>query len=82
MLLTRSSETPRPLVVSRSRVQEVKGGGEDQLGFLDAGQVELQHVFAVQDSFEREKTRSNSPVDFFQTLSVFSHNTVEFPVCH
>lgn len=56
MLLTRSAETPRPLVVSRSLVQEVEGGGEDQLGFLDAGQVELEHVFAMQDPFEREKT--------------------------
>lgn len=31
MLLTGSSETPRLLVVSRSLVQEVKGGGEDEL---------------------------------------------------
>lgn len=55
VLLARAPETPRLLVVSRSLAQEVEGGGEDQLRVLDAGQVELEHVSAAQDSFERER---------------------------
>ena len=49
--VARPSETPRPLVVAGPLVEEMKRGEEDELGFLDRGEVELEHIFAVQDSW-------------------------------
>lgn len=82
MLLKRSSETPQPLVVSRSLVQEVKGGGEDELRLLDAGQVELEHIFAVKDSFEGTRDKLEFSNRLYHPLSVISNNENEFPACH
>lgn len=50
--VARRSETPRrSLVVAGPLVEEVKRGGEDELGVLDWGQVELEHVSALWDSW-------------------------------
>ncbi len=49
--MARPSETPRSLVVAGSLVEEMKRGEEDELRLLDGGQVELEHIFAVQDSW-------------------------------
>lgn len=49
--MARTSETPRSLVVAGPLVEEMKRGEEDELRLLDGGQVELEHIFAVQDSW-------------------------------
>lgn len=50
--MARLSKTPRSLVVARPFVQEMKRGEEDELRFLDGGQVELENISALQDSWE------------------------------
>lgn len=52
-------ETPRPL--TGTLVKEMERGEEDDLGVWDGGQVELEDVFAVQDSCSRRKKDLKHP---------------------
>ena len=58
--VARPSETPQSLVVAGALVEVVKRGGEDEFWFLDGRQVELEHVFAVHDSWGKDVRRRMS----------------------
>lgn len=42
-------------MVAGPLVEEMEGGEEDELWFLDGGQVELKHIFAMEDSWGENK---------------------------
>lgn len=52
--VARPSETPQSLVLAGALVEVMKRGGEDELRILDGRQVELEHVFAVHDSWGKD----------------------------
>lgn len=83
LLVARPSETGRPLVVARPLVEEVKRGKEDELGILDGGQVELEHVLSTKDPWVKEEQTNDSgsgetpafSSSRFHTQSVFFFET-------
>lgn len=67
MLLVRPSETPQPLMVAWPLVEEMKRSREDELGFLDCGQVEHEDIFSTQDSWVKQIWKK-SLVDISENL--------------
>lgn len=47
-------------MVARPLVEEVKRGEEDQLGILDGGQVELEHVVSTKDPWVKEEQTNDT----------------------
>lgn len=54
LLVARPSETGRPLVGTRTLVEEVERGKEDEFGILDGGEVELEDVLSTEEPWVRE----------------------------
>lgn len=72
LLVVRPSETECPLVGTRTLVEKVERGKEDEFGILDGGQVELEHILSTEDPWVK-KSRGmtqvlTNPSDFFPIL--------------
>lgn len=54
LLLVRPSETGRPLVGTRTLMEKVERGKEDEFRILDGGQVELEDILSTEDPWVKK----------------------------